>query len=601
MADEREELKKDLEENSDNVDYSEFYGEDKEKKNGNKKYLFLIPIIVIICVICVVAAIVVERMTPSKEYADLYKYYGVDNGSVSVIWDAAVVDNGIKIEDTYYLELDFVLENLNDKFYYDDSLGKLLYTSLDDIYTISFAEMMYYEGENKVECDYYAAVRQGEEIFVALDFLKDKSPFTYYVVNNPDRIVIVADKESCVPLEFGPEAVIRIKASIKGKILAKPTQNEIWYKVEGDTKAGWLEVATKDGRRGFVKEEDVLGEAEEIYIYDSGYVEPAYQGNQRDYDILMVWHAIYNIEDNDKIADLLANAKGVNTVSPTWYKVKNSSGELLSMADKEYVDYIHSLGMEVWPLVSDFTNVEGEGWSVKELLSNADSRRTLIENLVNEIINLECEGLNIDFEYIRDDNGEDYAQFIRELSIRCREEGIVLSTDNPPPKSYNQQYNFKILGDCVDYVIIMGYDEYTKASGKPGPVASISYVKEGIEEALKMIPSDKLINGIPFYTRVWTESVDDNNNYVLDAKTCTMENVWSTVEKLGTTPVWNDELKLYEIFADINGIHYSMWLEEEEAMAERIKLVRDNNLAGVSAWALGMELDTIWDVIIETK
>ena len=89
MADEREELNKDLEETSDNVDYSEFYGEDKEKKNGNKKYLFLIPIIVIICVICVVAAIVVERMTPSKEYADLYKYYGVDNGSVSVLWDAA--------------------------------------------------------------------------------------------------------------------------------------------------------------------------------------------------------------------------------------------------------------------------------------------------------------------------------------------------------------------------------------------------------------------------------------------------------------------------------------------------------------------------------
>ena len=257
--------------------------------------------------------------------------------------------------------------------------------------------------------------------------------------------------------------------------------------------------------------------------------------------------------------------------------------------------------MEVWPLVSDFTNVEGEGWSVKELLSNADSRRNLIDNLINEVINLECEGINIDFEYIRDDNGEDYAQFIRELSIRCREEGLVVSTDNPPPKAYNQQYNYEILGDCVDYVIIMGYDEYTKANNEPGPVASIGYVESGIVDALEMIPADKLVNGIPFYTRLWTEYTNENGEYVLDTKTCTMEYVWSTVEKLGATPEWNDEYKLYEIFADIDGIHYSMWLEEETAMAERMKLVREHNLAGVSAWALGMELDSIWDVIIEVE
>ena len=601
MTDERDELNNDLDIATENVDYTEFYNEDKGKKGGNKKIILLIPIAVILCVICVITAIIVERMTPSKEYANLYDYYGVEEGSVSVIWDGILVDEAIKIENTYYLELSFVQENFDNKFYYDESLNKLLYTTLEEIYTISFADMAFLKGDEVVSCDYYVAVRQDEEIFVALDFIEERVKLTTYVLNAPDRIVIVSDGVKVNPVEFSEDAKIRVKDSIKGKILANPLQEEIWYVIDSKVKSGWVSVASKDGRRGFVEKKSILKTETEVYEYNSGYTEPEYKGNQRDYEILMVWHAIYKVEDNALIEDLLANSKGVTTVSPTWYKVKDESGELISMADKDYVNYIHSLGMEVWPLVSDFTNVEGEGWSVKELLSNAQNRRALIENLINEVLTLECEGINIDFEYIRADNGTDYAQFIRELSIRCREEGIVLSTDNPPPKPYNQQYNFKVLGEFVDYVMIMGYDEYTKASGTPGPVASINYVSEGIEEALKMIPNDKLINGVPFYTRLWMEYVDEQGNEVFDVKTCTMENVWSTVEKLGTTPVWNDELKLYEVFADINGIHYSMWLEEETAMEERMKLVRENNLAGVSAWALGMELDSIWDVINESE
>ena len=601
MTDERDELNNDLDIATENVDYTEFYNEDKGKKGGNKKIILLIPIAVILCVICVITAIIVERMTPSKEYANLYDYYGVEEGSVSVIWDGILVDEAIKIENTYYLELSFVQENFDNKFYYDESLNKLLYTTLEEIYTISFADMAFLKGDEVVSCDYYVAVRQDEEIFVALDFIEERVKLTTYVLNAPDRIVIVSDGVKVNPVEFSEDAKIRVKDSIKGKILANPLQEEIWYVIDSKVKSGWVCVASKDGRRGFVEKKSILKTETEVYEYNSGYTEPEYKGNQRDYEILMVWHAIYKVEDNALIEDLLANSKGVTTVSPTWYKVKDESGELISMADKDYVNYIHSLGMEVWPLVSDFTNVEGEGWSVKELLSNAQNRRALIENLINEVLTLECEGINIDFEYIRADNGTDYAQFIRELSIRCREEGIVLSTDNPPPKPYNQQYNFKVLGEFVDYVMIMGYDEYTKASGTPGPVASINYVSEGIEEALKMIPNDKLINGVPFYTRLWMEYVDEQGNEVFDVKTCTMENVWSTVEKLGTTPVWNDELKLYEVFADINGIHYSMWLEEETAMEERMKLVRENNLAGVSAWALGMELDSIWDVINESE
>lgn len=598
MADEREELVNDLETTEENIDYNEFYGEEADKKPRNKKLIILIPIVVILCVICVVAAIVVERMTPNKEYADLYQYYGVQEGSTSVIWDGELITQAFVVDNHYYLDMDFVIENFNDKFYYDESLDKILYTTLSDIYEIPFADMMYIKGDILVECDYYVAVRQEDEIYIAMDFLKDKVSFTYSVLEEPERVVIVSDGTSITPVVFTAEALVRTGTSIKKEILANPNKETgYWYEVSEDCKEGWMTVANMDGRRGYVKSSEVIGNGD-VYTYNSGFEPEVYKGNQRDYEIVMVWHPIYKIESNGNIANLLTTTKGVNVVSPTWYKVKDASGEILSMADKDYVDYVHSLGMEVWPLISDFTNVEGDGWSVKELLSNAENRRNLIDNIINEILVLGCEGINIDFEYIREDNGKDYAQFIRELSILCREEGIVLSTDNPPPKPYNQQYNYKILGDCVDYVIIMGYDEYTKSSGVAGPTASINYVKEGIEEALTMIPADKLINGIPFYTRLWTEYVDEDGNLVLDATTCFMKNAWYKAEELGLTITWNEELQLYEASGTINEVHYHMWLEEEISTASKMKLVRENNLAGVSAWALGMESDTIWNIIL---
>ena len=587
MSDERED-----------IDYNEFYGEDKPEKSTIKKRIILIPIIIVVCVICVIAAIIVERMTPSKEKMDLYQYYGVTNGTVSVMWNNEIADEAIELEGTYYLNLDFVMENFNDRFYYDDSLGKLLYTTLNDIYTITLASTTYYKNDAEVNCNYYIAVRQEEEIFIALDFLADKMACTYYYLSEPDRIVMISDGKSVQPVIFSSEAVIRTGESIKDKILSIPQENEKWYKTGEESKKGWTMVAIADGRKGYVKTEEIVG-VEDPYTYNSGYVAETYQGNQRDYDIVLVWHPIYGLEYNDNIENLLANTKGVTTVSPTWYKVKDASGEITSMADKDYVEYVQSLGMEVWPLISDFTNVEGDGWSVAELLSNAVSRRNLIENIISEVLWLECEGINIDFEYIRDDSGDAYAQFIRELSIRCRQEGIVLSTDNPPPKAYNQQYHFEVLGEYVDYVMIMGYDEYTKSSGQTGPTASYTYVKEGIEEALKMIPANKLVNGVPFYTRLWTESVDEDGNLVLDTTTCFMRDSNEKAAQLGLTPEWDDEKKLFLAEGTLDGIQYTLWLEEENSMKARMELIRENNLAGVAAWALGMESPEVWDIITE--
>ena len=314
MADEREELINDLETIEENIDYNEFYGEEPNKKPKNKKLFILIPIVIILCVICVVAAIVIERMTPNKEYADLYQYYGVEEGSASVMWDGELVTEAFVVDNHYYLNMDFIIENFNDKFYYDESLDKVLYTTLSDIYEIPFADMMYMKGDVLVECDYYVAVRSEDKIYIAMDFLKDKVSFMYSVLEEPVRVVIVSDGTSITPVVFTGEALIRTGTSIKKEILANPnSENGYWYEIEEECKEGWLAVANMDGRRGYVQKSEVIGNSD-IYTYDSGFEPEKYEGNQRDFELVMVWHPIYKTESNGDIAGLLANTKGVNVV-----------------------------------------------------------------------------------------------------------------------------------------------------------------------------------------------------------------------------------------------------------------------------------------------
>lgn len=583
---------------NENIDLSEY----NDDNHSPKKPKALIPIIagiiaiiIIICVIGVISAIMKERMKPNNSYVDLYSYYGLTQDSVSLLYGEELLNNVIMIDDKYYLDFDFVYNNICNNFYYDESLDKLLYTNATEIYSFSFASFEYDINGALNRSDYYVTIQDQDVIYIALDFIKDKGPFTYYIVDEPDILVMINDGTSINPINFTEDALIRTGTSIKDEILANPG-DDLWYQVEEVCKKDWMAVATKDGRRGYVETKYVTGTAE-TYVFNSGYVTPEYANLLRDYEIHLVWHPIYQKNANKNIEGLLKKTKGVTTVSPTWYKVENETGSLLSMADKNYVKYVQSLGMEVWPLVSDFTSTDGDGWSHKELFGNASNRRNLIDNLVNEIKNLGCEGINIDFERITTEVGDDYAQFMRELSVRCRKENIVLSVDVMVPTSYNMKYNYAVLGEFVDYVMIMGYDEYYSGGNEAGPNASLPFEKTGIENGLLYIPSEKLLSGIPFYNRMWIESVNADGETVLQAKTYYMQAGLNVVESLNLTKTWNDELQCYAAYGTVDGVLYRIWLEEERSMTAKIQLIDDYNLAGFAAWALGQEMESIWNVL----
>lgn len=579
------------------IDYNKFYEENVRPQKKVPVAFIIISILILTCVL-VVVAVIVEKNTPGKEYVNLHNFYEINNEQLIVICNGEILDTTYFEEGIPYLSYEYVREEFTDRFYYDESLDSILYTTATEIYEIPLGAKAYsIDGEQFGE-EYEIAVREDGTIYIAVNFLADKVAFTYELMDNPYRLIIIPDGTTIDELKFAEDTKIRMDESIKAPIIGDAYGEDNWFATNEEASKGWVAVANLDGRNGYIKSSDIIGTLKGK-VFKSDFKAPVYTTCKKDYDIVLVWHAIYNSDANDKISDLLSGTKGVNTVSPTWYKVAGETGEITSMADKEYVDYIHGLGMEIWPLISDFTSVDNEGWNISELFSNSENRRRLIDNIIAEAVAFDYDGINIDFEHVTTEAADGYTQFIRELSVKCRKQQIVLSIDNYVPMSHNLHYNRSAQGECADYVIVMGYDEHYRGGDVAGSVASIDFVENGIIDTLKEVPADKVINALPFYTRLWEETVSEDEVTELNSTSYSMDAAIAKVDELGLEMEWDSEVKQYVAKGEVGGIYYSIWLEEEESIAAKMEIVRENNLAGIAAWSLGMEKETVWDVVVK--
>ena len=161
--------------------------------------------------------------------------------------------------------------------------------------------------------------------------------------------------------------------------------------------------------------------------------------------------------------------------------------------------------MQVWGLVDNF----GENIDSFQVLSSTTSRERLEKELVSVALSCGLDGINIDFESLPVEAGPHFIQFLRELSVSCRRNNLVLSVDNYVPAGYNRYYDYAEQGVLADYVIIMAYDEHYAGSAEAGSVSSISYVENAIKDTKEMVPAEKIVVALPFYTRLWKETTVD--------------------------------------------------------------------------------------------
>lgn len=599
----------------DDNDIDDYYAQDspvkRSRKKNNRQAAGIIAAVIIVCVLVaggIGLVTLIDKYTPNKTritFEDYYIQHGFAVGNADEqengAQEAFVLLNGEQTDakaycfgDVWYFKKDFIDENLNHRFYLDVANDELIYTTPTKIVTIPFESQAYYVGDKVKKEHYVVARRVDEDIYIAADFIKERADFIYEVRNEPYRMLVTTVYGTSEYVHIADEGTVRTGASIKDEILAIGDAGASWS-VAGED-GDWTELVTDDDIRGYIRTKE-LGEKYTVTT-SNDYQAPMYTSISRKDKVNMVWHAVYDMNDNDKIYGLLDATEGVNVVSPTWYQLSDSTGGFNSFAQQEYVDYIHETGRQIWPLWSDFTSVSAEnGWSEYELFAVTQNRRALIASMMDEVKAYGYDGINIDFEKVSSDNGIHFVQFLRELSIECRNAGVVLAVDNYVPMPHSAHYDRAEQGAIVDYVIVMGYDEHYGGGSEAGSVASLDFVKNGIVNTLESVPAQKLINALPFYTRMWDEYVDENGQQVLNSKAYTMRGAFDRVEELGLVTNWSDSVGQYVAEGDVEGHHYSVWLEDARSIEEKMKIVAEYDLAGVSAWSLGGEYPQVWEVI----
>lgn len=563
--------------------------------NRKRKPVLIILILLIILVMAIFIINIVNRYMPSKERVDIHNLFGLEeNDDESVL--AVIVDDEIAGEksaiynDNVYLNLETVKEHINNKFYWDSNENILIFTTPNDIIKTDVGSNDYYINKIKNSFGHTIVKADGDNVYIAAEFVKQYTGISYSLYSEPNRVTVTSKWGTFSVADIKKESVIRTDADIKSPIVYDVKKGDQVTVVGQSGK--WSKVSLEGGYIGYIKNKDLSKIREEERTTD--FQEPVYTSITRDHKINLTWHQVFNQEANNNLPDLLSDTKGINVVSPTWYALSDTEGGVSSLADKTYVERAHNLGYEVWALVADFSDGDKDGQRVAAVLPYSSKRETLINQLIADAIQYNLEGINIDFEYIKRENGEDFIQFLRELSIKCRNNNIVLSVDNYVPSAWSEYYNREEQGELIDYIVIMAYDEYNNSSDEAGPVASIGFVEDAITNILELVEPSKVIMGIPFYTRVWEESADG-----LSSSSYGMSAINDLIDNRGLTKTWLSDLGVNYCEYENDGNTYKMWIEDGQSAEGKMRLIKENDLAGVASWKLGLESADIWDVIIK--
>ena len=356
----------------------------------------------------------------------------------------------------------------------------------------------------------------------------------------------------------------------------------------------WCKVKTDDAYIGYVENKYLINQRTETPEPVTDYVVPEYTSLTSDDKICLGWHAIFAKSGNDTLGEVLTNASGLTVIAPTWFSIKDNEGNLQNFASASYVEKAHNNGVQVWGVVDDFNYAANHDVALDlyTLFATTTTRTMLIDNIMAAALECGMDGINIDFEKVDAASGEHFVQFLRELSIRCRAEGLVLSVDNYVPYNFNSYYDLAEQGVVADYVIIMGYDEHWAGSDEAGSVASIGYVRYGIEKTMEYVPSEKIVNALPFYTRLWkTEGTD------VSSEAYPLTSVDNVLRTYGMEVEWDDESGQNYAEVQIDNVWYQMWVEDVESISVKLNVMQTYDLGGVAAWRLGYEPAGVWDAI----
>ena len=474
-----------------------------------------------------------------------------------------------------YLPVDVVDSYLNQRYYWDEEGQQILYATPSELVSVPASS----------EAGGDVWLKDGTA-YLSLDFVKRYTDLDTYVYQQPNRVAIQKDFSGISVVTANKDTYVRYRGGIKAEVLSKINKGDNRLCME--ELENWVQVATWDGYIGYVEKKSVSDV--QTVTMDRTFAGEDYTYLTMDQHVNLVWHQVMSTDANAGLSDSIQNMTGVNVISPTWFYVSDNSGNIINNATIDYVSTAHDRGLKVWGLVDNFT----QDISTYEVLSKTSSSQNLITQLVNAAVGAGIDGINVDFEQLSEDVGIHFLQFLRELSIQCHENNLVLSVDNPVPEDFTSHYDRAEQGKVVDYVIIMGYDEHYVGSDA-GSVASLPWVEQGVKDTLAEVPAKRTILAIPFYTRLWKTTAGG----ALTSEAIGLDQDTPANSDTGTETYWDKSNTQNYGTYEGDGATYQIWLEDSKSIAEKVKLIPKYKLAGVAEWKLGFENSGIWSVITE--
>ena len=539
--------------------------------------------VVVVCILIAIVAVLgfvttlILRQIPTRKKMDLTEYYGQtgDSEAVLIVGTQILEQRAVMSGDQPYLPIDVVNTYLNQRYYWDEEGQQILYATPSElVYTPASAEA---GGE--------VWLKDGTA-YLSLDFIKRYTDMDTYVYQQPNRVAIQKDFSGVNAVTVKKDTYVRYRGGIKSEVLTKVNKGDTLILME--ELENWDQVATWDGYIGYIEKKSI-SEVQTLNL-DRAAVGEEYTYLTMDQPINMVWHQVMSTDANAGLADSIQNMTGVNVISPTWFYVSDNSGNIVNNATEDYVSLAHERGLKVWGLVDNFT----QDISTYEVLSRTSSRQNLITQLVSAAVNAGIDGINVDFEQLSEDVGMHFLEFLRELSIECHKNNLVLSVDNPVPEDFTSHYDRAEQGRVVDYVIIMGYDEHYVGSEEAGSVASLPWVEQGVIDTIAEVPAQRVINAVPFYTRLWKTEAGS-----LSSEAIGMDTAQEVVNTNNAQVYWDSDVSQNYGSFEKEGCTYQIWIEDSQSIAAKVQLVPKYNLAGVAAWKLGFENSGIWQVITD--
>ena len=547
----------------------------------SKKIVVIILIILVLIILGLVGIYAFNNYRTPTTYVDGKINLIINNNNVTkkLKYDLFINDKGV-----IYLSKNDI-QNYFDKYIlFEQESSKIISTDKDNIgvFTLDSENMVLNDNMKELKS---GVVKKDDIYYLPISELSDLYSLNINYIADQKILVLDSLDRGLSKANVSRNASVKIKKTVLSKTMDKVKKGDTVVVIE-KSEDGWSKIRTKAGYIGYLKTNKL---EKEFNARNAVTVEE----NTKKINLVWDYFSEY-VKAPNRVGTTI---EGVNVVSPSFFSlVKQGNGRINSNVGNEGISYINwakQNGYEIWTMFSNNSYKE----TTSEVLKNYENRTFVINNIVTLAKQYNLDGVNLDFENVSKADKDLLSRFVIELKPRLKKAGITLSVDVTAPDGggdWSECYDRNVIGDVADYIVFMAYDQYSIGSKSAGTTAGFNWVENNLKKFIdrEEIKSNKIILGIPLYTRIWGEK----NGELVTNKTVDMNKISKTIPT-NVPRTWNEELKQNYVEYENAGITYKMWIEDEESIKARLSLVKEYNLAGAGFWEKDRETEGLWKLI----